>query len=118
MFKFTPWAENFLCDDLSRGIALRDLSIKGLMDFGQTLLPTLLRARDFCDPRIDTMDDEAFFEFWEGLRVFLDGVRSGVPTDFEPSKSNAQDDSQPPLRAVTSDQSSLNEVYIGDGGAL
>ena len=40
------------------------------------------------------MDDEAFFEFWEGIHVFLDGVRSGVPTDFEPSESNAQDDSQ------------------------
>ena len=99
-FKFIPGAENTLRDDLSRGIAVKDLSVEGLIDFGPALLPTLLKARDFCDPGIDPTEDEAFFEFWGGLRVFLDGVRSGVPSDFEPSESGVQDVLQPPLRDV------------------
>ena len=36
-YKFIPGTENPLCDDLSRGVAVKDLSIKGLIDFGPAL---------------------------------------------------------------------------------
>jgi len=117
-FKFIPGAENSLCDDLSRGVAFRDLSVKGLIDFGRTLAPVLQRARDFCDPRIDTTDDGAFFEFWEGLRVFLDSVRNGAPSDFEMPESDVQDDLQPPLEVVAPVRPTLSECVDEGGGAL
>ena len=73
-FGFVTGIDNFLCDALSRDIAIADLGIGGLVDFGPYLSSTLLKALEFCDPHLDTTSDEGFFEYWDALRVFLNTI--------------------------------------------
>ena len=113
-FRFVPGVENSICDDLSRGVTVDDLSVRGLMDFGPVLLPALQKARDFCDPKRDTTNDESFFEFWGELREFLDGTPNGNPSDFAP----VQDDLQPPLVDIALTPTDPTEGCGGGLGAL
>ena len=80
-FGFVTGKDNFLCDALSRGIAIADLGIKGLSDFGPLLSSTLLRALEFCNPDTETDSDSGFSDYWEALRVFLDNVLIQSPED-------------------------------------
>ena len=73
-FGFVSGKDNFLCDALSRDVAVADLGIQGLIDFGPLLSSTLLRALEFCNPDTETITDDGFYDYWEALRVFLDNV--------------------------------------------
>ena len=73
-FGFVTGQDNFLCDALSRDVAVADLGILGLIDFGPYLSSTLLRTLEFCNPQSDTTSDEGFFEYWGALRTFLNEI--------------------------------------------
>ena len=73
-FDFVTGLDNSLVDSLSPDVALADLGIGGLIDFGPYLSSMLLRALEFCSPQSDTASDEDFFEYWGALRTFLNEI--------------------------------------------
>ena len=73
-FGFVTGLDNFLCDALSRDVAVADLGIVGLIDFGPYLSSTLLRTLEFCNPQFDAASDKGFFEYWGALRTFLNEI--------------------------------------------